>query len=118
MTTTKNEKIPAPKKIPRLTLEKARERAEKIKQEHKAAQLELARLIYEQKKANEVAARAEETRRKILLGAYLLAQAQAQGWDLAALKIGQQTLDQYLTKSDDRALFSLPPLASEAEPEG
>jgi hypothetical protein len=52
------------------------------------------------------------------LGAYLLAQAQAQGWDLAALKIGQQTLDQYLTKSDDRALFSLPPLASEAEPEG
>ena len=107
---------PAPKKTRSLTLEEAMKRAEKIKQEHKAAQLELARLKHEKKKADESAARALDTRRKILLGAYVLAQAQAQGWELSALNIGQQPLADYLTRPEDRALFQLPELAAVGEP--
>lgn len=110
---------PAPKKTRQLTLEEAMKRAEKIKQEHKAAQLELARLKHEKKKADESASRALDTRRKVLLGAYVMAQAQAQGWELAALSIGQQPLSDYLTREDDRALFGLQPLAAvAAQPEG
>ena len=105
---------PAPKKPRSLTLEEAMKRAEKIKQEHKAAQLELARLKHEKKKADESAARAVDTRRKVLLGAYVMAQAQVQGWELSALNIGQQTLSDYLTREDDRALFGLQPLAAVA----
>ena len=105
---------PTPKKPRALTLEEAVKRAEKIKQEHKAAQLELARLKHEKKKADESAARALDTRRKILLGAYVLAQAQAQGWELSAPNIGQQPLADYLTRPEDRALFGLQPLAAVA----
>lgn len=105
-------------KAPRLTLDQAIQKAEKIKQEHRAAQLELARLKHEKKKADESAAKALDTRRKILLGAYVMAQAQAQGWELAALNIGQQPLAEYLTREDDRALFGLPVAAVAAQPEG
>lgn len=97
-------------KAPRLTLEQAIQKAEKIKQEHRAAQLELARLKHEKKKADESAEREKDTRRKILLGAYLMAQAKSQGWELAGLCLGQQPLADYLTREDDRALFSLPPI--------
>lgn len=109
---------PAPKKTRSLTLEEAIQRADKIKQEHKAAQLELARLKHEKKKADESAARALDTRRKVLLGAYVMAQAQAQGWELAALNIGQKPLAEYLTRQDDRALFQLPELAAAEPPSG
>lgn len=102
---------PAPKKARTPTLEEAIKRAEKLKQEHKAAQLELARLKHEKKKADESAARAVDTRRKVLLGAYVMAQAQAQAWELAALNIGQQPLSDYLTRPEDRALFGLPLVA-------
>lgn len=109
-------------KAPRLTLEQAIQKAEKIKQEHRAAQLELARLKHEKKKADESAEREKDTRRKILLGAYLMAQSKAQSWDLSALQIGQQTLADYLTRPEDRALFDLQPLPPEvpvlAAPEG
>ena len=98
---------PAPKKARTPTLEEAIKRAEKLKQEHKAAQLELARLKHEKKKADESAARVLDTRRKVLLGAYVMAQAQVQGWELSALNIGQQPLAEYLTREDDRALFGL-----------
>ena len=97
-------------KAPRLTLEQAIQKAEKIKQEHRAAQLELARLKHEKKKADESAEREKDTRRKILLGAYVMAQAKSQGWELAGLCLGQQTLADYLTRQEDRALFGLQPL--------
>ena len=53
--------------------------------------------------------RKEETRRKILVGAYILDKAtrdeQYHGWL-------QKSLDGFLTRPDDRALFGLPPLPS------
>jgi hypothetical protein len=75
-------------------------------------------LRHEKKKADESAARAVDTRKKILLGAYVMAQAQAQGWELAALNIGQQPLSDYLTRPEDRALFQLPELAAAEPPSG
>lgn len=56
------------------------------------------------------AERAKDTKRKVLLGACVMAVAKAQGWDLSALCLGQQPLADYLVRDDDRALFSLPPI--------
>ena len=50
-------------------------------------------------------ARQEDTRRKILIGAMILARVDIQKLDHAEL---EAWLDTYLTRPDDRALFDLP----------
>jgi hypothetical protein len=50
--------------------------------------------------------RAEDTRRKILVGSFFLQRAATD----EQKEKRRSMLDQYLTRSDDRALFSLPPL--------
>lgn len=80
-------------------------------------QQRLARLQAEQRQATararasaSKACRAQETRRKILLGAFMLEQlGGASG--VAGLSIQGKRFDAWLTRADDRALFSLQPLA-------
>ena len=53
-------------------------------------------------------ARKDDTRRKILIGATVQARVDTQQLDHAEL---ERWLDAHLTRSDDRALFELPPKA-------
>ncbi len=70
-----------------------------------------------QKRLREAAQeRKNDTRRKILVGAMYLELGEKDA-DLKALTI--KRLSQFLERADDRALFGLPPLASEPKsPEG
>ena len=97
-------------------LQKARERAEALAKQAQQAKEKAQRLEAKARAVQAGAERAKDTKRKVLLGAYLLAQARAQGWELAALHVGQQPLADYLTRPEDRALFQLPGLASAAQP--
>lgn len=96
-----------PKKTP---LQKAKERAAELAKQAQQARAKAQRLEAKARAVQAGADRSRDTKRKVLLGAYILAQAKAQGWELSALHIGQQTLADYLTRDDDRSLFSLPPL--------
>lgn len=69
----------------------------KAKQEQQAAR-ELNRMLKGQ--------RAEDTRRKILVGALIMQQVENGEVDRNEL---MALLDGYLTRNDDRALFDLPP---------
>ena len=96
---------PTPKKTP---LQKAKERAEELAKQAQQARAKAQRLEAKARAVQAGAERAKDTKRKVLLGAYVMAQAKAQGWDLSALCLGQQPLADYLVRDDDRALFSLP----------
>ena len=96
-----------PKKTP---LQKAKERAEELAKQAKQARAKAQRLEAKARAVQAGADRSRDTKRKVLLGAYLMAQVKAQGWDLSALHIGQQPLADYLTREEDRALFGLPPI--------
>ena len=91
-------------------LQKAKERAEALAKQAQQAKAKAQRLEAQARAKQAGAERAKDTKRKVLLGAYVLAQARAQGWELAALNIGQQPLAEYLTREEDRALFGLPPI--------
>ena len=54
--------------------------------------------------------RSEETRRKILVGAVILAKVERGEWPQERLR---ELLDKALTRADDRALFGLLPVLSE-----
>lgn len=82
-------------------------------------QQRLARLQAEQRAAEARArasaskiSRAQDTRRKVLVGAFLLDLLGAAG--VAQLIVQGRRFDDWLTRAEDRALFSLPPLASPA----
>lgn len=62
--------------------------------------------------ADQKANRAQDTRRKILVGSLFMQRATAS--DDAQQKL-RSLLDQYLTRSDDRALFDLPPVPQQQE---
>lgn len=97
--------------IPKKTqLEKAKERAETLAKQAQQARAKAQRLEAKARAQQAGAERSRDTKRKVLLGAYVMAQAKAQGWDLSALHIGQQPLADYLVRDEDRALFSLPPI--------
>ena len=53
---------------------------------------------------------AEDTRRKILVGAMVLNMADIGAWPKSGLN---RRLDAYLTRDDDRALFGLAPLSKD-----
>ena len=54
--------------------------------------------------------RSDETRRKILVGAVILAKVERGEWPQERLR---ELMDQALTRADDRALFKLSPLQEE-----
>lgn len=91
-------------------LQKAKERAEALAKQAQQARAKAQRLEAKARSQQAGVERSRDTKRKVLLGAYVMAQAKAQGWDLSALHIGQQPLADYLVRDDDRALFSLPPI--------
>ena len=55
--------------------------------------------------------RSDETRRKILVGAVVLAKVERGEWPQERLR---ELMDQALTRADDRALFGLLPVPAEA----
>jgi multidrug resistance efflux pump len=59
------------------------------------------------KAAEQKANRSQDTRRKILVGSFFIQRAET---DEQKEKL-RHLLDAYLTRTDDRALFKLPPLA-------
>jgi hypothetical protein len=59
-----------------------------------------------------VSERKQDTRRKILIGAYYLEQAQRDSSQWAEL---QQIMTRYLTRDSDRRLFELPPITAPTE---
>lgn len=91
-------------------LQKAKERAEALAKQAQQARVKAQRLEAKARAVQAGAERSRDTKRKVLLGAYLMAQSKAQGWELASLHIGQQPLADYLTRPEDRALFGLPPI--------
>mgnify|MGYP003377134857 CR=1 FL=1 len=77
--------------------------------------LKQAKALKQQQVAREKAAdkkrqRSEEPRRKILVGAVILAKVERGEWPQERLR---ELMDQALTRADDRALFELSPLQEE-----
>ena len=81
-----------------LKLKQAKARKQKIEAQRKALEKKQAR--------------AEETRRKILLGSFILEQCKKNGISFALVTYESARLDDFLTRSDDRALFNLPTLST------
>jgi hypothetical protein len=78
--------------------------------------LKQAKALKQQQVAREKAAekkrqRSEETRRKILVGAVILAKVEHGEWPKERLR---ELMDKALTRADDRALFGLLPVPTEA----
>jgi hypothetical protein len=78
--------------------------------------LKQAKALKQQQVARERAAekkrqRSEDTRRKILVGAVILAKVEHGEWPKERLR---ELMDKALTRADDRALFGLLPVPSEA----
>ncbi len=89
--------------------------------DHRIADLEKrlkqAKALKQQQVAREKAAekkrqRSNDTRRKILVGAVILAKVEHGEWPKERLR---EWMDQALTRADDRALFGLLPVPSEPE---
>lgn len=53
--------------------------------------------------------RADDTRRKILIGSFVMAATSAKPESISMLKLNGRTLEEFLTKPTDRRLFGLPP---------
>lgn len=63
------------------------------------------------KRASEMKAqRAQDTRKKILLGAYVLEEMQHVKHVPSLYKYSEKTFDSWLVRDDDRALFGLTPM--------
>ena len=75
-------------------LKQAKARKQKIEAQKRAAERKVER--------------SQDTRRKILVGAAILAKVEREEWPKDKLLA---MLDSTLTRPDDRALFDLPPLA-------
>ena len=83
----------------------------RLKQAKALKQQQIARERAAQKKRQ----RSEETRRKILVGAVILAKVEHGEWPKERLR---ELMDKALTRADDRALFELSPLQEDASQTG
>lgn len=88
--------------------EKKKNQLDKLKQQRDA----LNAKILAAEARSRVSERKQDTRRKILIGAYYLEQAQRDSHQWAEL---QQIMTRYLTRDSDRRLFELPPLTAPTE---
>lgn len=88
--------------------EKKINQLDKLKQQRDA----LNAKIQSAEARSRVSERKQDTRRKILIGAYYLEQAQRDSPQWAEL---QQIMTRYLTRDSDRRLFELPPLTAPME---
>lgn len=88
--------------------QKKKNQLDKLKQQRDA----LNAKILAAEARSRVSERKQDTRRKILVGAYYLEQAQRDAHQWAAL---QQIMTRYLTRDSDRRLFELPPLTAPTE---
>ena len=79
----------------------------RLKQAKALKQQQLARERAAEKKRQ----RSDDTRRKILVGAVILAKVEHGEWPKERLR---EWMDKALTRADDRALFGLLPVPSEA----
>ncbi len=80
----------------------------RLKQAKALKQQQLARERAAEKKRQ----RSDDTRRKILVGAVILAKVEHGEWPKERLR---EWMDKALTRADDRALFGLLPVPSEPE---
>lgn len=80
----------------------------RLKQAKALKQQQLARERAAEKKRQ----RSDDTRRKILVGAVILAKVEHGEWPKERLR---EWMDKTLTRADDRALFGLLPVPSEPE---
>ena len=78
----------------------------RLKQAKALKQQQVARSRAAEKKRQ----RSDETRRKILVGAVILAKVEHGEWPKERLR---EWMDKALTRADDRALFGLPTLSEE-----
>jgi len=90
-------------------IEKAQQRVKDLEDKLKQAKALKQKAEARVKTAEAKQKRADDTRRKILVGAAILAKVERGEWpkDKMLEMMGQQ-----LTRDDDRALFDLPPLLS------
>lgn len=95
------------KKTPEQRLQELQQQQEKVEAELKQrrAKIVAAKRRQQAKLTNQK--RREDTRRKVLIGAAVLAQVKAGDIGDDRLK---SWMDSYLTRTDDRQLFDLPPL--------
>lgn len=93
-----------------MTASKHDERIQKLQQQLEQAKALKRKAEARARAAESKKARAQDTRRKVLLGAMM------QDWmnrEPQAKQALMARLDQYLTRTDDRALFGLPPATTE-----
>lgn len=88
--------------------ENKKNQLDKLKQQRDALN---AKIIAAEARSR-VSERKQDTRRKILIGAYYLEQAQRDSHQWAEL---QQIMTRYLTRDSDRRLFELPPVIAPTE---
>lgn len=91
-------------------IDKAQQRIDELQEKLKQAKALKSKIEARQKAAEWKKKRTEDTRRKILVGALAL---EMMGQDEGARARFMTRLDKYLTRTDDRALFGLPPVAQE-----
>lgn len=91
-------------------IDKAQQRIDELQEKLKQAKALKSRIAARHKVAESKKKRTEETRRKILAGALAL---EMMDRDEGVKTRFMARLDKYLTRTDDRALFGLPPVAQE-----
>jgi hypothetical protein len=94
------------KKTPEQRLAELNEQQAKIEAQLKQKRAAIVRQKQQQQAKITNAKRKADTRRKVLIGAAVLAQVEAGGWSQEMLT---KLLNVYLTRDDDRQLFDLPP---------
>lgn len=84
----------------------------KLEEQLKQAKAQKQKLEARKRAAERKVERSQDTRRKILVGAAILAKVEREEWPRDKLLA---MLDAALVREDDRALFDLPPLAGTPE---
>jgi hypothetical protein len=93
-------------------ISKADAEIEALKKRLHEAKLRKAKAEARQRATEAKKKRADDTRRKILVGAAILARVESGKWPKDKMT---EMMGEVLTRADDRALFELPPLAEKKE---